>query len=61
MNSIIPARIIQVNYIEKLHTSAVKKKDKEDIHQLALTAQVEILGKYSEINIVMLENPKPGD
>jgi hydrogenase expression/formation protein HypC len=58
MNGIIPARIIQVNYIENLHTSIIRKKDKSN---LALTAQVEILGQPSEINIVMLENPKAGD
>ncbi|MDF2801428.1 MAG: HupF/HypC family [Anaerocolumna sp.] len=61
MISIIPAKITKVNYIEDLHISAIKRKDKEDIHQLALTAQVEILGGNSEINIVMLKDPKPGD
>lgn len=61
MISIIPAKITKVNYIEDLHTSAIRKRDNEDIRKLALTAQVEVLGKNKEINIVMLTDPKPGD
>ncbi len=61
MISIIPAKITKVNYIEDLHTSAIRKYDKEDIPQLAITAQVEILGKNKEINIAMIKNPQPGD
>lgn len=61
MYGIIPAKIIQLHHIDSIHISSVKKKDKDEIDYLALTAEVEILGKNREVSIVMLKDPKPGD
>lgn len=47
--------------MKDLQTSAMRKKSKQEVYQLATTAEVEILGKSREISIIMLEDPKPGD
>lgn len=61
MSSIVPAKIICLHHIDSIHINSVKKKHSSEKYPMALSAEVEILGKNREVSVVMLKDPKPGD